>query len=138
MRKRGGLFLRRVGEDGSENVHGKILFEAGYTRAEKKMAQALREGLDVRDKTRNLKGRFSHQEKVDDDKEMSVEHPLSLNEGYVVAWQEGQEMAIPSNSTNPQSTQDFRKCLYLRATTSALKEHVRNQGNSRYSNIMAA
>ena len=74
VRQRGGRFLRRVGEDGSENVHGQLLFEAGDERAEKKTAQALREGLYVRDKTSNLKGRFSHQEKVDDNKEMSMEH----------------------------------------------------------------
>ena len=61
VRERGGRFLRRVGEDGSENVHGQLLFEAGDERAEKKTAQALREGLDVRSRTKNLKGRFSHQ-----------------------------------------------------------------------------
>ena len=138
VRQRGGRFLRRVGEDGSENVHGQLLFEAGDERAEKKTAQALREGLDVRDKTRNLKGRFSHQEKVDDDKEMSVEHQESLNEGSVVAWQEGQEMAMLSKSKNPQSTQDLRECLYLKTTPIALKEHVSHQGKAGDSDRMAA
>ena len=45
------------------------------------------------------------------------------------------EMII--KSSNPQSTQDLRKRLYLKATTSTLKGHVRHQGKAGNSDIMA-
>ena len=69
---------------------------------------------------------------------MSVEHQKSLNEGSVVAWKEEEEMAMSSKSTNIQSTQDLRKRMDLRATTSALKGHVSHQGKARDSDRMAA
>ena len=72
--QRGRRLLRRVREYGSDNVHNDLIFGNGDKRAEKNTAQALREGLDVWDKTSNLKGCFSRQEKVDDNKEMSMEH----------------------------------------------------------------
>ena len=138
VRQRGGRFLRRVGEDGNDNVHGEFLYEAGDERAERKTAQALREGLAVRAKMGVLKGRVSHQGKVDGVNGMAAEHQEPPDKGAVLAWGWGEDMAMTKKSTNPQSTQALRKGFSLRATTDVLKGHVSHQGKASGSDRMAA
>ena len=80
VRQRGGRFLRRVGKDGYDNVHGQFLYEAGDERAEKKTGQALREGLSMKNKKRALKGHVSSQGIVDGSDEMLVDRQETVTQ----------------------------------------------------------